>query len=113
MQFVSCLATVFFIFGISNTADAIGWAPIGIGISISSGTLSSLYYAGLNNYSDTDYKPLNMPFPEAVEQPILQYKPILDVPMDYDIYLDSISLHWSVIVRANAPIGNFPYVSLE
>ena len=111
MRFMSSLATVFFTLGISSTADAIGSEAIGIGIS--SGTFSGLYYAGLYSYSDTDYLPLNMPFPEAVEHPILQYKPILDDILKYDIYLDSSGLHWYVVIHADAPIGKFPYVAFE
>ena len=106
---MSGLAAVFFTLGISSTADAIGWVPIGIGIG--SGTLSGLYYTGLNNYPDTYY--LNESFPENVENPSSQYKPILDDTLEYDIYLDSSGIHWYVVVHANAPIGKFPYVTFE
>ena len=114
-RFMSGLATVFFTFGICNNANAnvLSSAPISFGFIVSSLSAAS-YYMGLNNYSDTDYISIvNVSFTEAVKHPISQYKPILDDTLDYDIYLDSSSLHWAVVVRADAPIGKFPYVTFE
>ena len=69
--------------------------------------------SGSNSASSNDKGCIifNQPFHVAIAS--TAYKPILNVPLDYDIYLDSSGYHWFVLVKANMEGSSFPYVTLE
>lgn len=124
MKSVSVLAVVI-VLGINCIAGANSFSFSGfasnagssiasvIGLSSSSGISSSGISSSRRSTNTDNVRIVNVPFTEAVKDPLLEYKPILDVPMDYDIYLDSSALHWYLVVRGNLPKSNFPYVTFE
>ena len=90
----------------SSIAGAIGLS----GISTSGGISTSSSRKSTNT---DNVRIVNVSFPEAVKDPILQYNTVLNVTMDYDIYLDSSDLHWYLVVHGNMPGADFPYVTIE
>lgn len=55
---------------------------------------------------------LNNPFHEAIKQ-CPELKCVLNLPLQYDIYLDSSEKHWYIMVHCNEEGGDFPYVTFE
>ena len=93
---------------------AIGSVALGSSAGASSVASSGQDLVRSSNFSkpkNKDYVSFNVPFDTAVQKKKTEYRPILEVPLDYDIYLDSSSLHWYLVVHCQ--MGDFPYISFE
>ena len=62
--------------------------------------------------NDSENKASDVPFPEAIKicQKLI---PILDTPMEYDIYLDNSEKHWYLMIKCAVKGKTFPAVTHE
>ena len=56
-----------------------------------------------------DWVQFNDPFPTAIAK--TAYKDIVNVPLDYNIYLDNSGQHWYLLIHAKK--SSLPYITLE
>ena len=72
-------------------------------VSSSSGSSKNNKYGDCVQFND--------PFPKAIESTV--YGPILNVPLEYEINLDSSGWHWFLLVKGKMEGANYPLISFE
>lgn len=77
----------------------------------SSSSSSSSKSSGVQKKRQRDHVHFNRSFTEAIAATV--YEPIVNVPMDYDIYLDSSGWHWLILVKGHMDKATFPFITFE
>ena len=97
----------------------VGCRSIDLNTDIEEVNMSSLKSISRYSSSDSSSKKdpenhllLHEPFPEAITK-CPELKCILNVTMNYDIFLGSSGKHWYLMVHCNVEGGDFPYITFE